>query len=130
MALRRLAWRRSSAAGSVETSIRYSSLTIGKMIENTKTTRPRNVWPWRISTSTVVSSEYSLVQNMNLVSLRIGKLMPSARHTAAPMMAKLNRKRRPPSRMGCPSSRHARGDCSAGAAPRSLKAARAAKLGP
>ena len=72
---------------------------MGNIIENSSTTTPRKVWPWRISTSTVVSREYSLVQNMNLVSLRIGRLMPSARNTAAPMMAKLNRKRRPPSRM-------------------------------
>ena len=64
----------------------------------------------RKSTPTVEMSEYSLVQKKNLVSFKIGKLMPSARHTAAPMMARLNRNRRPPKRMALAQSRKTRTD--------------------
>ena len=49
-----------------------------------------------ISENTVDSSECSLVKNTNLVSLMIGRLMPSARHTQAATIARLNRNLRPP----------------------------------
>jgi hypothetical protein len=44
-------------------------------------------------------SEYSLVQKKKRVSFMMGKVRPSARQTAAPMMARLRRNRRPPNRM-------------------------------
>ncbi len=95
---------------------------MGKTIENSSTTTPRKVWPWRISTSTVVSSEYSLVQNMNLVSLRIGRLMPSARNTAARDDGKAQQKAPATEPHGC-TPPNVGGDDSARAAWPSLKAA-------
>ena len=59
----------------------------------------RNFCPSFISTSTVDSSECSFVENQSL-SLMMGSVMPRARQTQAATMARLNRKRRPPSAPG------------------------------